>query len=270
VKAKDPDFIESLDKGLRVVRSFDARHAAMSLSEVAERTGLTRASSRRFLHTLVRLGYARFDGKRFSLTARVLELGFAYVRSTGLPELVTPHLRQVSNALRESSSACVLEDLDVVYVARVSTSRIMSVDLGVGARLPAVATSMGRVMLAKLPERDLAARLARAELVAYTRRTITSRTRLRALLADVREPGYCLVDQELEEGLRSIAVPLVDHSQRTVAAINVSAQANRVSLETMRREFLPLLKNAADEILAAMPFSESVLRTDNAAGRSGR
>ncbi len=245
---KDPDFIESLDKGFRVIRAFDAAHPAMALSEVAERAGLTRASARRFLHTLVKLGYATFDGKRFGLTARILELGFAYLRSDSLPELLTPYLGRVSEELHESCSASVLEDLDIVYVARVSTSRIMSVALGVGARLPAVTTSMGRVLLSALPPEEREARLARAELVAHTRHTVTRRPELRAILKAVAERGFCIVDQELEEGLRSIAVPVLDRAGQVRAAINVSAQANRVSLETMRRTFLPSLQRVASEL----------------------
>jgi len=250
---KSADFVESLDKGFRVIRAFDATHASMTLTEVAERAGLTRAAARRFLHTLVDLEYASFDGKRFTLTARVLELGFAYLRSLRLPEVVTPFLRNVSEALEESSSASVLDGVDIVYVARVSTRRIMSVDLGVGARLPAVSTSMGRVLLAFMPVPERDALLARAELVALTRHTVTSKTKLRTLLDEVRERGYCLVDQELEEGLRSIAVPLIDRHQRVHAAINVSAQANRVSIDVMKRKFLPVLKRAADDARALLP-----------------
>jgi IclR family pca regulon transcriptional regulator len=251
--SRNGDFVESLDKGLRVVRSFDAQHPSMTLSEVAERTELTRAAARRFLLTLVELGYATFDGKRFALTARVLDLGHAYLRSSGLPEIITPYLRRVSEAVHESSSVSVLDGPDIVYIARVSTRRIMSVDLGVGARLPAVATSMGRVLLAHLPTAERDARVAESELVAHTRHTVTSRPKLRALLTRVRERGYCLVDQELEDGLRSIAVPIVDRSGQVRAAMNLSAQANRVGLEAMKRMFLPALRGAAEELRGVLP-----------------
>lgn len=250
---KSPDFVESLDKGFRVIRSFDAEHASMTLSEVAERADLTRAAARRFLHTLVDLEYATFDGKRFTLSARVLSLGFAYLRSLRLPEIVTPYLRRVSEALEESSSASVLEGTEVVYVARVSTRRIMSVDLGVGARLPAVSTSMGRVLLAYLPMPEREALLGRTEIAPLTRHTVTSKPKLRAILDEVRERGHCVVDQELEEGLRSIAVPLIDGHGRVHAAINVSAQANRVSLDAMKRKFLPVLRKAAEDVRAVLP-----------------
>ena len=257
-KPKDPDFVESLEKGFRVVRAFDAAHASMTLSEVAERADLTRASARRFLHTLAKLGLATFDGKRFALTARILELGFAYLRSDSLPEIATPCLQRVSDELHESSSASVLEGVDIVYVARVSTSRIMSVALGLGARLPAVVTSMGRVLLAALPDAELDARLEGVKLAARTRYTVTRRAELRAILKEVRAKGYALVDQELEEGLRSVAVPIVDRDGRVRAAINVSAQANRVSLDRMRRTFLPALERAADDIRAQLRVAMSL------------
>jgi IclR family pca regulon transcriptional regulator len=220
----------------------------MTLSEVADRTGVTRAAARRYLHTLSALGYAAFDGKRFELLPRVLEFGFSYLQALGLPEIVRPHLDRVSAALGESASVAVLEGGDIVYVARVSTRRIMSVDLGVGARLPAVATSMGRVLLAGLPAGEREEHIGRDPLTAYTRHTVTSKIRLRNVLRSVHERGYCLVDEELEEGLRSIAVPLVDSRGRVIAAMNVSAQANRVGLDVMRRTFLAALRQAADEI----------------------
>lgn len=197
-------------------------------------------------------GYATFDGKRFALTARILELGFAYVRSDSPPETLMPYLARVNEKLRESCSASVLEGLDIVYVARVSTSRIMSVALGVGARLPAVMTSMGRILLAALRQRECDERIAKAELIAYTRYTVTRRSELRMILRGVANEGYCIVDQELEEGLRSIAVPVVDQTERVRAAINVSAQANRISLDTMRRTFLPALQHAAKDLRSVL------------------
>ncbi len=231
-----------------MLRAFDAAHSSMTLSEVADRASITRAAARRYLHTLSALGYAAFDGKRFELTARVLEFGFSYLRALGLPEIVRPYLERVSAALGESASVAVLDGGDIVYIARVSTRRIMSVDLGVGARLPAVATSMGRVLLASLPARERDEHLSGDPLTAYTRHTVTSKIRLRNLLRSVHERGYSLVDEELEDGLRSIAVPIVDSHGRAVAAMNVSAQANRVGLDVMKRTFLAALRQAADEI----------------------
>jgi IclR family transcriptional regulator, pca regulon regulatory protein len=246
------EFVGSFAKGLRVLRAFGADHPSMTLTEVAERAGLTRAAARRFLLTLTDLGYAAFDGKRFSLTARVLELGFVYLRSLRLPELVMPYLRRVSEALAESSSASVLDGGDVVYVARIQTRRIMSADLGVGARLPAVSTSMGRVLLANLEPVARAAALKDAVLEKHTRHSITSKARLRTVLDDVRARGYSIVDQELEEGLRSIAVPIRGREGRVVAAMNVSSQANRVSVEAMERTFLPVLQRAAADVSDAL------------------
>ncbi len=242
------DFIESLERGIRVLRAFDAANASMTLSEVAERADITRAAARRYLHTLSALGYAAFDGKRFELTPRVLEIGFSYLRALGLPEIVRPYLERVSAALGESASVAVLDGVDIVYVARVSTRRIMSVDLGVGARLPAIATSMGRVLLAGLPAHEREEHIGGAPLTAYTRHTETNKVRLRALLRSVDERGFCLVDEELEDGLRSIAVPLLDAQGRVIAAMNVSAQANRIGLEVMKRTFLAELRRAADEV----------------------
>ena len=245
--------IGSFDKGLRVIKSFDADHVSMTLSEVAERTQLTRAGARRFLYTLVAGGYADFDGKHFELTPRVLELGFAYLRSLRLPAVALPFLRQLSERLGESSSVSVLDGPEVVYVARVQTRRIMSADLGVGARLPAICTSMGRVLLAALPEAERATRVKQTALVAHTKHTLVDRARLRTLLKAIGQKGFCIVDQELEEGLRSIAVPLRNQSGEVLAAMNISAQANRVGLDTLKRVFLPALQATAEEIARVVP-----------------
>lgn len=247
------DFVGSFDKGLRVLRAFDAEHALMTLSEVAERTGLTRAAARRFLHTLVELGYARFDSKRFALTPRVLDLGYAYLRSLRLPDIVAPYLRRVSQQLQESASVAVLDGLEVVYVARVQTRRIMSADIGIGTRLPALHTSLGRVLLGQLPEAERERLIKRATPRRHTSHTVVSRPRLREILREVQSGGFALVDQELEEGLRSIAVPLWNRRGEPLAAMNVSGQANRLSPETMRREFLPVLLRTADELRGLLP-----------------
>lgn len=226
----------------------------MTLSAVAEKTGLTRAGARRFLHTLVELGYARQEGKQFSLTPRVLELGFAYLSSLGLSEVLSSALKQVSSELDESCSACVLDGIDIVYIARIFTRRIMSVNLGIGARLPAALTSMGRVLLAHSPPEAVERCLASFEPAALTPQTITTKPALRKLLEKVKAEGYCIVDGELESGLRSIAVPVFDREGEVVAAMNVSAHAVRVDVETMRNGYLPVLRRAAraisDQIVA--------------------
>jgi IclR family pca regulon transcriptional regulator len=246
VTARESDeLVGSFEKGLRVIRAFDSEHASMSLSDVAKRTELSRATARRFLLTLVALGYAELRDKRFSLRPRVLELGFAYLRSLGLPEVLTPHLRRVSESLDESSSAAVLDAVDVVYIARVPTRRILSVDLGVGARLPAPHSALGRVLLASLSPSACESLLKEVVLTPHTRRSVTSRRELRQILDDVAHSGFCIIDQELEEGLRSLAVPVVDKRGRVVAAMNVSCQANRVALDVIKRTFLPVLREAA-------------------------
>ncbi len=236
-------FVQSLARGLEVVVAFDADHPEMTLTEVARRTGYSRATARRFLHTLVELGYMRTDGKVFALTPQVLRLGTAYLTGLGLPELAQPHLERLSAALGESTSVAVLDGTDVVYVARVATRRIMSVGISVGTRFPAYATSMGRVLLAALEESALAEYLADADLRALTPRTIHEPDALRAELESVRQQGWALVDQELERGLTSIAAPIVDAHGVVVAALNVSTAAldGDLSLEGTRG---PLLETA--------------------------
>ena len=209
--------MQSLARGLSVVRAFDAEHPELSLSDVARRTGLTRAAARRFLLTLETLGYVRSDGRAFALTPRVLELGFSYLSALSLPEIVQPHLEALSREVDESGSAAVRDGPDIVYVARVPTRRIMSVRITIGTRFPAYATSMGRVLLAGSPQSAVDA--AASTLPALTERTLTDPAALRAELARVEEQGWSLVDGELEPGLRSIAAPLHARDGSVVAAI---------------------------------------------------
>ncbi|ADH67709.1 MULTISPECIES: IclR family transcriptional regulator domain-containing protein [Nocardiopsis] len=258
-EARGAHFVQSLERGLTVIRAFSAERRSMTLSEVARETDLTRAAARRFLLTLVDLGYVRTDGRLFSLTPRVLELGYAYVASAGLPDVAQPHLEDLSARVHESASVSVLEGDDVLYVARVATSRIMAVAIRVGTRFPASATSMGRVLLAGHDDRNLDAYLARVELAPLTRFTITDPAELRAELERVREQGYAIVDQELEEGLRSLAAPIRDGSGRVIAAANVSAHANRASIEDVRRDLLPALLETTARIEADLA---SVARRD--------
>jgi IclR family pca regulon transcriptional regulator len=242
------DFVQSLERGLAVIRAFDAEHRELALSDVARSTGLTRAAARRFLLTLVKLGYVNFSQGRFSLRPRVLELGYAYLSSLSLPEVAMPHMESLVAQVNESCSISVLDDTDVVYVARVPTRRIMSITLAVGTRLPAFVTSMGRVLLAGLSDDDLEERLARIELTALTSRTVTDKDALREILANVRRQGYAATDQELEEGLRSLAVPLRGASGAVTAALNLSVHASRASMAAMRRDFLPLALQTAAAI----------------------
>ena len=243
-------FVQSLERGLAVIRAFGADTPSLTLSEVARATGLTRAGARRFLLTLTDLGYVRTDGRRFELTARVLELGYAFLSSISLPEVAEPHLERLVAEVHESSSVSVLDGDDIVYVARVPTSRIMRVSINVGTRFPAYATSMGRVLLAGMEPEELDAFLERAELRRLSARTITDEAKLRGELARVRRQGWAMVDQELEQGLRSVAAPIRDRGGRVVAAVNLSAHASRTSLDAVRRTLLPPLLATAERIEA--------------------
>jgi IclR family transcriptional regulator, pca regulon regulatory protein len=247
-RAAGPNFVQSLARGLAVIRAFDSDHPELTLSEVAKTTGLTRAAARRFLHTLVDLGYVRTDGRMFALRPRVLELGYAYLSSLSLPELAMPTMERLVEQVRESCSMAVLDGEEVVYVARVPTKRIMSVAISVGTRFPAYATSMGRVLLADRDPQWLDHYLATAKLEPLTSRTVTDPDQLRKVLEQVRAQGYCLVDEELEAGLRSIAAPIRDADGHVVAAINVSAHISRGPADAIRAELLPPLLETARAI----------------------
>ncbi len=242
-----PDHVRSFERGLAVIRAFAGR-PELTLSEVAQSTGLTRAAARRFLLTLVDLGYVRTDGRAFALRPRILELGYAYLSALGLDDVAAPHMEQLVASIRESSSISVLDGDDIVYVVRVPTSRIMAVTIAVGTRFPAYPTSMGRVLLAALPPAQRSAYLDRVELKPLTGRTVTDRAALAAILEDVAARGYALVDQELEDGLRSVAVPVVDRHGRVVAALNASVHASRATLDDLRRRILPQVQATAERI----------------------
>jgi IclR family transcriptional regulator, pca regulon regulatory protein len=262
-RAHEPNgqYVQSLARGLTVIRTFDADHSEMTLSEIARRTGLTRATSRRFLLTLVELGYMKSNERLFSLTARVLELGFRYLSALTLPEIAQPHLEHLAASIHESTSASVLDGTDIVYVARVPTRRIMSVRINIGTRFPAYATSMGRVLLSVIAPEELAHHLPGGDTEGFTPHTITSRAALESELIKVRNQGYAIVDQELEVGLRSIAVPIRHASGTVIAAINVSTTATSHTLASIHEELLPPLKLAAqrisDDLAASRPFSRA-------------
>ena len=241
-------FVQSLDRGLAVIRALNVPGRGQTLSDVARVTGLPRAAVRRFLLTLEELGYVRSDDRRFSLTPRVLELGYAYLSSLSLPEIAQPHLRELVGRVDESCSMSVLDGADVVYVAREPTRRIMTVAISIGTRFPAFATSMGRVLLAELPDEELLALMGSAPMPALTSRTLTDVQLLERELARVRRQGWALVDQELEDGLRSIAAPVREASGRVLAAVNVSTHASRTTLETLRAELRPELLRTVDAI----------------------
>lgn len=241
-----PDFVQSLARGLRVLTSFDDDHPQLTLSEAAARTGLTRPTARRVLLTLQTLGYVRSDGRRFALTPKVLDIGYAYLSSLDLARIAYDEMQALVARTQESCSAAVLDGTTVVYVARVPTERIMAISLGLGSRLPAYATSMGRVLLAGLPADERRARLDSIELLALTDRTITDRGRLEEELDRIAEQGWALVDQELERGVRSVSAPLRDRQGQVVAAMNLGTNASRVSANQLRVELLPhLLASAA-------------------------
>jgi IclR family transcriptional regulator, pca regulon regulatory protein len=247
------EFVASLARGLAVLRAFSKEAREMTLSEVAQRTGLTRAAARRFLLTLEALGYVASDGRRFRLTPKVLDLGFSYLSSMEFWDVAMPYMEEVSATIHESCSASVLEGCDIVYVARVPTKRIMSVALAIGARLPAITTSMGRVLLAQLADDALHKHLGSCPVRRRTEHTVTDPAALQGILRTVGQQGWCLVDQELEEGLISIAVPVRNKRGRVLAAMNASTHASRTTPEEVVRSYLPVLQQAARKIAAAMP-----------------
>ncbi len=248
VRAHGRQFVQSLERGLDVIRALSLPGPGRTLSDVARDTGLTRASARRFLLTLEELGYVRADHRRFVLTPRVLELGYAFLSSLTLPQIAQPHLRELVEQVHESSSVSVLDGADVVYVAREPTQRIMTVAISVGTRFPAYATSMGRILLAGLADTMLDALLETTELTALTATTVTDRARLRKLIDQVRQQGWALVDQELEDGLRSVAVPIRSSAGEVVAAMNLSTHASRRTAAAIHKELLPPLREAAARI----------------------
>ena len=241
-------YVQSFARGLQVIRSFTAGAPRQTLSEVAAASGLTRAGARRILLTLQTLGYVESDGRLFALTPRILDLGFAYLSSMPIWNRAEPVMETLVQQVQESCSAAVLDATDIVYVMRVPTHKIMRISLGVGSRLPAYCTSMGRLLLADLDDEEVRARLEASTLEAFTRHTLTDIDALFAKVVQARRQRWCLVNQELEEGLISIAAPIVDRAGRMVAALNISGQANRTSAKVMQETMLPALLAAAAEV----------------------
>ncbi|WP_253780610.1 IclR family transcriptional regulator domain-containing protein [Goodfellowiella coeruleoviolacea] len=259
-----PEFVESLGRGLAVLTAFDEHRPALSLSAVAEATGLARATARRALLTLAQLGYVTQHGRLFRPTPRVLDLGFARLSTLTLAQIAQPHLAELVARVHDSASMAVLAGDDIRYVARVHTVRIMSVSITLGTRFPAYATALGRVLLAGLPEAERARRLAALRPQPLTRHTVTDTARLAEILAEVDRAGYALVDQELEDGLRSIAVPVRDRAGRVVAAINVSLHAARQSAEASRADLLPALRRTAERVTADLAVASRFARINPA------
>ena len=238
-------YVTALARGLSVMKAFDDQHARLTLSDVAQIVGLPRASARRALLTLQSLGYVESNGRLFSLSPQVLTLARAYLASSPLPRVAQGFLENVSESLGESCSLSILHDAEVIYVARSTRKRIGSLHRDVGAHLPAHCTSMGRVLLAALPDSELDDFIAAAKLQSFTPFTTIDKPELRALIQKVRRSGYSLVDQELEIELRSIAIPVQNAGGRVIAAMNVSAQASRTAKKQMLDLFLPALRDAA-------------------------
>ena len=250
-------YVQSFARGLEVIRSFSAQSPRQTLSEVAARTGLTRAGARRILLTLQTLGYVESDGKLFRLTARILDLGFAYLSSLPIWNLAEPLMETLAGQVKESCSAAVLDGTDIVYVMRVSTHKIMSISLGVGSRLPAYCTSMGRMLLSALPPDQMMQVLQASERSPRTRYTLTDPDELAAKIAQVRKQGWSMVNQELEEGLVSMAAAITDRTGQTVAALNISGQANRTSARVMQETMLPALLETAQRISERLSLQRS-------------
>lgn len=242
------EHVTALERGLAVLRAFTGRDELMTLAEIARIVDLPRATARRCLLTLLALGYVEARGRSFRLSPQVLALARAYLSSSLLPRVAQPFVERVSEALGESCSVSVLHEDQAIYIARSSRKRVASLHRDVGTHLPAYCTSMGRVLLASLPDAELDAFLGRVALEPFTRFTIVEAEALRRVLADVRRREFCLIDQELELDLRAIAVPIRNASGRVVAALNLSTQASRTARRRMLGAFLPVMRQAAAEM----------------------
>ncbi|HEX9206859.1 MAG TPA: IclR family transcriptional regulator C-terminal domain-containing protein [Steroidobacteraceae bacterium] len=247
------DYVQSLARGLAVIAAFDAEHPTLGLAGIAARTGLSRAAVRRLMLTLQHLGYVRSLGREYALSPRVLELGFGCLGSLKLSDLAQPLIEQLAQRLNHSCSVAVLDGQSIVYVLRVPVRRVMTVALGVGARLPAVATSMGRVLLAGLPPAALDDWLAGCRPARHTPHTVTDLRRLRRIVRDVQTQGYAYVEQELELGLCSIAVPVRDREGRVIAALNASMPYHPDASQHALRDVLPGLRSTAAAIERCLP-----------------
>jgi IclR family transcriptional regulator, pca regulon regulatory protein len=262
------EFVQGLQRGFAVIKAFSADAPAPTIADIAARTGLTRAVARRYLLTLEELGCVVRKGPSFLLTPRILDLGFTYLSTIDVANLAQPFMERLTEQLHESCSVSVLDGADCVYVARVPAKRIMSINLVVGSRLPAHATSMGKILLAHLDPGRLAAYFALSPLSRLTRRTICAESLLRKELAMVKEQGCAFADEESEEGVRTVAVPLYDRSHAVTAAMNVSGHASRVSMKELKRRFLPALTQAARGISDALgAHSERLYAARRGAGR---
>ena len=249
----DPSFMTSLARGLAVIKAFSDQRRAMTIAQLSHKTGIPRAAVRRCLYTLKQLGYAESEANNFYLKPKILSLGYSYLSSTPLTVSAQPALNQISRELNESCSLGVLEEHEVIYISRSQSSRVMSVALNAGSRIPAYCSSMGRVLLSTLSEDDLSDYFSKVRMVAYTDRTVTEESALRDILNGVRQRGYAVVEEELEIGLRSIAVPVRGASGMPVAALSVGAQANRTDRSQLEQGILPTLLNTASDLSVLLP-----------------
>lgn len=256
--AEDREFITSLARGLSVIHAFDRDHPQQTLSEVAARTGLNPATARRCLWTLERLGYVASNGRFFMLRPKVVSLGSAFLESGRIEEIIQPILRDIVAESGDSASLGVLEDNDVLYVANFSARRFVRLTAGVGSRFPAYAVSMGRILLAALPEEQLERYLAAADLVPLTPLTVTDRKKLRKLITKARRDSYIIVRDELEEGLAAVAVPVRLKSGRTVAALNCSSLTRRLDNDDTLEKRVELLQRAAQRVTEAVQLIPSL------------
>jgi IclR family pca regulon transcriptional regulator len=249
---KDKEFMLTLAKGLAVLASFGRDHPTMTLSQAAEAVDLTRATARRVLHTLVGLGYVEQNGRQFALSPRIMRLGFAYISSQSWVDHAVPLMKALSARFYETSSAAILEGTEVIYVARIPGRRIMSAALAVGSRLPAFHSSMGRIQLGFLDDAEIWRRLKSVRIEPLTPATITDLQALHDRIRDDHDQGFSIVDEELERGLRAIAVPVIDRDQQCVGALNLSTHATRTTRNELREVFLPELRSVAGQVSALL------------------
>ncbi|MCR8923872.1 MAG: IclR family transcriptional regulator domain-containing protein [Cellvibrionaceae bacterium] len=250
--SSDKDFLATFARGLDVIKSFDAESPSMTLTDLAKKNGLSRASARRFLLTLQKLGYVSNDDKHFKLTAKILDLGYSYLSSLNFTEIITPYMEGVAHQLRESCSANVLDGQDIVYIARIPRRGLIHINLQIGARLPAYATSSGRVLLSGLPTERLETFIKDTSFEALTPSTMGPEE-LYIELQNVKQQGYAIVDQELELGMRAVAVPVYDRRKQVRFAMNVSTHVSSHSVEQIKDEFVPVMQEAAQKMSDVLP-----------------
>ncbi len=246
-------YVKSLVRGLDVIRSFSRHNPRMTLSEVAQETSMSRAAARRFLHTLVSAGYAETDGKYFWLRPKVLDLGFSFLSSMGIWDIAQPIMTELVRTTHASCAAAILDGHDIVYVRRMPAEQILTVGIGIGARLPAYATSMGRVLLAGLPLSEFATYLEDVRIEKITPFTVANKVLFREAIDDSRRRGWALVDQEVEIGVRSIAVPIKYRNGTTAAAMNIACHIGQASLDELKENYLPPLVEASHRITLSLP-----------------